>query len=523
MNFLDEPDPWRSHSSADDSKGGDIWANSDAGNLGASSVLQADALVSRMADTSLNDSRGGIASSHLTATNLFSDPDDNTLQGSAWSASLDTGNVATLAGTQDDAVFSSQVETSTDDHTDTLNAQEDLSRWIENVRKTYNPLSMNIVQIEEIPEREGILFKHTNYLVKHLVDLPDTDPSTDRSVVRRYSDFLWLQEVLLKKYPFRLIPDLPPKKIGSQNTDPIFLTKRRNGLTRFINLIMKHPVLRKDDLVLTFLTVPTDLLGWRKQANYDTTDEFTDRKITPSFMKMWQKELSDLWNQADAAIDSALESWVKITVLVERYEARLKYVAQDRALLSTILNEFNESSKHIYSPDQSTIHDISSHVQMISDHLAKCNDLVSRENDEMGSTLSPKFKTFIDILLSLKGLFERYKIMAGNNVPQLQRRIELSMEKLEQMKGKPDLKGAEYDRVKQAIARDRRSIAEQMNRSWLIRECILEEFTIFQETQFLITNIFQDWSQLNMKYCELSSNEWERLFDNVRAMPLSRD
>ena len=31
------------------------------------------------------------------------------------------------------------------------------------------------------------------------------------TVTRRYSDFAWLQEVLLKRYPARLVPQLPPK------------------------------------------------------------------------------------------------------------------------------------------------------------------------------------------------------------------------------------------------------------------------------------------------------------------------
>lgn len=66
-------------------------------------------------------------------------------------------------------------------------------------------------QVEEIkvtiaPEREGFIFKHVNYIIE----------SQKRSsiVLRRFSDFWWLMEVLGRRYPFRILPNLPPKKVG---------------------------------------------------------------------------------------------------------------------------------------------------------------------------------------------------------------------------------------------------------------------------------------------------------------------
>lgn len=400
---------------------------------------------------------------------------------------------------------------------------EDLNNWYQVARKNYNPLSINIILVEEIPEREGLLFKHTNYLVKHLVALPNTMFSKDGCVIRRYSDFNWLREVLLKKYPFRMIPELPPKRIGSQNSDPIFLLKRCDGLNRFLNLIMKHPILKDDDLVLTFLAVPTDLSNWRKQASYDTTDEFTDKKIAPSFIKMWKNELSEQWDEANANIDSTIESWVKITILIERYEKRIKQIAEERKLLSTIMEDFGSKVPSLYSIDQGSINDINNHITMVSRHLLNCVDLTDEENKEVVTQLLVKFKMFVDVIISLKGLFERYKTMTGNNIPQLQRRIEINSEKLNTMRGNPDVKGTEYDRLKQFIQKDKRTIAEELNRNWLIRECILEEFTIFQETQFCITHVFQNWTKSNLKYSNKNTDIWEKLLNNLNDMPIARN
>jgi sorting nexin-8 len=66
-----------------------------------------------------------------------------------------------------------------------------------------------VITITMLPEKEGMfMFQHRNYEVK----------STRRgsSVVRRYSDFVWLLDCLHKKYPFRRLPLLPPKRVAGE-------------------------------------------------------------------------------------------------------------------------------------------------------------------------------------------------------------------------------------------------------------------------------------------------------------------
>ena len=113
--------------------------------------------------------------------------------------------------------------------------------------------------------------------------------------------------------------------------------------------------------------------------------------------------------------------------------------------------------------------------------------------------------------------------MATNNIPQLQRHVQLNLEKLESMKGKPDVSGTEYDKIKASISKDRRSISKQINRAWLIRECILHEFTIFQESQFMISDLFKSWVKLKSSYTELSMNQWEKLSNQIDDMPERRE
>lgn len=63
------------------------------------------------------------------------------------------------------------------------------------------------ITVTLLPEKEGMfMFQHHNYQV--------TSPRRGTKVVRRYSDFVWLLDCLHKRYPFRQLPLLPPKRVG---------------------------------------------------------------------------------------------------------------------------------------------------------------------------------------------------------------------------------------------------------------------------------------------------------------------
>lgn len=425
-----------------------------------------------------------------------------------------------------DNAFAAESDNATDSVTN-----RDMEDWIRETRRLYNPLTPDIVSIEEIPEREGLLFKHINYKLSVLIDLPNVDQSDSKSVVRRYSDFDWLQEMLIKRYPFRMIPELPPKKMGtSQNLDPTFLKKRLDGLYNFINLVLKHPVLKEDDLALTFLTVPTDLSAWRKQLNnkFDTVDEFQRKKITKSFIKMWKPELSQHLNEVAGSLENVLETWTKINIIIQRSQRRLAQKIHENKIMTNLIADLQEETPKMYPIDidegnNKTVLDINNNLTMIAQHEKDLIELNDKEILALSSTLVPKFSMYIDILLALRNMFERYRIMATNNIPQLQRHIQLDMERLEGMKGKPDSSGTEYDKLRLSIKKDRISIMQQLNRSWLIRQCILYEFSIYQETQFLISGAFKEWVRLNSNFTELNMNAWEKIIGLTENMPTSNN
>lgn len=66
-----------------------------------------------------------------------------------------------------------------------------------------------VITITAIAEKEGLfMFQHRNYEVG--------SNRRANKVVRRYSDFVWLLDCLHKRFPFRQLPLLPPKRVGSE-------------------------------------------------------------------------------------------------------------------------------------------------------------------------------------------------------------------------------------------------------------------------------------------------------------------
>lgn len=88
--------------------------------------------------------------------------------------------------------------------------------------RTGNALEENII-VTLMPEKEGMfMFQHHNYEVASI--------RRGSKVIRRYSDFVWLLECLHKRYPFRVLPLLPPKRVAGMSED-LFLASIRCALT----------------------------------------------------------------------------------------------------------------------------------------------------------------------------------------------------------------------------------------------------------------------------------------------------
>ena len=104
------------------------------------------------------------------------------------------------------------------------------------------------VTISEPTEMDGGLI-YGKYIVYKVI----TDPF-GWNVQRRYSDFDWLRQLLIKFYPGFNIPPLPKKNASSRRFETDFVMKRMKFLELFINNVIENESFKANEFIVAFLS-----------------------------------------------------------------------------------------------------------------------------------------------------------------------------------------------------------------------------------------------------------------------------
>lgn len=378
-----------------------------------------------------------------------------------------------------------------------------------------------VVTITMLPDKEGMfMFQHRNYEVKSV--------RRGSTVVRRYSDFVWLLDCLHKRYPFRRLPLLPPKRVAVNGThlaadSSSFLEKRRRGLVRFTNALIQHPILSQEQLVVMFLTVPTELAVWRKQATISVTEEFTDKRLPPDLEDSLPPSLTETFDTVRAGVRRSAEIYIQLCQLLERLAKRNQGLAADSLRFSLALTSLTESSMDTYAIDTNEVPLLNEGINATAKHLSTSQSLLEDEAKAWDEGVLEDLKKERDCLVGMRDMFDRRDRLARDNIAQLERRIETSEAKLEGLRQRPEgtVKQADVEKVENSIIRDKESIVAQHARGVFIRECVRDEIRYFSGASIWhVGRLLQDWSAERVKFSELQAGCWRRLQEEVESMPV---
>ncbi|KAI9894897.1 MAG: Sorting nexin-3 [Vezdaea aestivalis] len=118
----------------------------------------------------------------------------------------------------------------------------------------------NLLEIEvKSPQTHGIgRGMYTDYEIVCRTNIPAF--KLKYSVVRRrYSDFEYFRDILERESSRVTIPPLPGKVFTNRFSDDV-IEHRREGLQKFIQIVVGHPLLQKDSKVL---------VGFVQDPNWD--------------------------------------------------------------------------------------------------------------------------------------------------------------------------------------------------------------------------------------------------------------
>ncbi|KAK3846920.1 MAG: hypothetical protein J3R72DRAFT_379506 [Linnemannia gamsii] len=397
-------------------------------------------------------------------------------------------------------------------------------------------LNLDVIRISFAPEKEGVfLFKHVNYIVE--------SKNRQTTVIRRYSDFWWLLEVLAKRFPFRILPNLPPKRIGI--ADETFLERRLRGLTRFMNALVRHPVLRSDPLVISFLTEPVELAIWRKDIVISTEDEFTTRlPIASSLSKQIPMTLDLEVEAVKRRLPASIEYYRTMVATLDRIQKRSEASAADYTRFSLAVGALADCEKQCHIDDCYNCGQLSHAYGKIGSHFSQASTLMDIQARSAQQGMVESLKRHRDLLISVRELFQRRdRIREGNMSEMLKKRITSNEAKLKTLRtsaanasngasGAADggvtgsssasigLYDAQIEKVTNNINSDRAELEIQGQRAVLLQHTLWMEITFYHKSHSLIAGMYQSYVHEQMKSSQSLFDNWKSLSPVVHDMPM---
>ncbi|KAG8509947.1 Sorting nexin-8 [Galemys pyrenaicus] len=199
-------------------------------------------------------------------------------------------------------------------------------------------LARDTVQVELIPEKKGLFLKHVEYEV--------SSQRFKSSVYRRYNDFVVFHEMLLQKFPYRMVPSLPPKRM--LGADREFIEARRRALKRFINLVARHPRFSEDAILKLFLSFGgSDVQNKLKESAQCVGDEFMNCKLATRAKDFLPADVQAQFAISRELIRNIYNSFYKLRDRAERIASRAIDNAADLLIFGKELRQGKQEENDV--------------------------------------------------------------------------------------------------------------------------------------------------------------------------------
>ncbi|KAJ7043606.1 hypothetical protein C8F04DRAFT_1072694 [Mycena alexandri] len=402
------------------------------------------------------------------------------------------------------------------------------------------------------------------------------------AVPRRYSEFVFVWECLMRRYPFRLFPSLPPKRIGA---DEVFIEQRRRGLARALNFVLNHPIIKEDALLSAFLTEPSFEL-WRKNTPVSLDEESVSKRVDRNEEMTIPSDLEEKLATLRRRINPLIEQWQRICILAERIIKRREAAAVrippafrpgylqahfplfsspalssapssdssssvaptfaillaasnldsifglqldsdatqgDMARLTNTLRAVVEVNEQCWRGDDCELSTgVRLGLQQVAAHSQRHSELSELRTRTMFDTTLESIKGQRDLYVALKDLLIRNDRLSVDQVERLKQRVETTSMKLEGVKAaQKEGWQDEADRYVAAIEKDQATIAAQLSRRVFIRACLWHELRVVLHNRenALVSQTVQTFTREEQDFAENVANTWASLAEAVSDLP----
>lgn len=200
---------------------------------------------------------------------------------------------------------------------------------------------------------------------------------------------------------------------------------------------------------------------WRKQATISVQDEFVGRVLPPDLEESLPATLDETFETVRSGVKRSAEIYINLCTLLERLAKRNDGLAADHLRFSLALQSLTEVTKDTYAVDTNDIPSLNAGITATARHLSASQSLLEDEARGWTEGVLEDLKRQRDCLVSVREMFDRRDRYARNNIAQLERRIETSEQKLQDLRARPSgtVKPGEIEKVEDSIFKVRRDIS----------------------------------------------------------------
>ncbi|KAA1112759.1 intercellular trafficking and secretion [Puccinia graminis f. sp. tritici] len=412
--------------------------------------------------------------------------------------------------------------------------------------KNQQPNSSLTVHVKlPVRELEGTKDSFVSYLVTAQTDL-SIFQSPNPSSRRRFQDFVFLHDHLIKDFPASVVPPLPDKSrlkyVTGDRFSPDFVERRRSGLERFMQRLARHPTLSRSKLLRSFIE--------SSQWNVDMHTHLAHPPV-PEAPATLLEMASDTLLNAFSKVRKPDERFLEIRDGLERFEERLVAIerieGRSKTRITDLASDYEDLAASIQGLGflESGITDpLSRFESALLDYSIGLRDLSEFQNTTTTTPLITKLVSLINYSDSFRNVLklrdqkqldfedlssylsnlttERDRIAAGFST-----NLGLSSylkEKLEFIRS-----GAETDTSREAkihkldgkIKDLQEAVTSAHETSDQFNQEVIKEFKVFQDSKALeLKEILNDLADGNISMYKKSIQDWENMipfFERIRV------
>lgn len=367
---------------------------------------------------------------------------------------------------------------------------------------TYSDITqLDNINVELVPEKKGIFLKYSEYIV--------SSRRFNSKVTRRYNDFVALSELLLARFPYRIVPRLPPKKIVS---DAFFLESRRRGLHRWLTLVSRHPVMCHDAMVSFFLTDQGPDIQYRIRDIFRRApDEFMTSDYAASAKELLPSECSEFATNREQ-VRTLVQIVGKIKQLADSYVERSFACARDSEELATQLKSLG--STNAAQASNGKWHNMQKGFTAISKEIPSIASKTFQHSNLEQIAVCERLGLLLDVLVAHRDLCERLeKGLAHDHQTALAKMLSLKKRKIQGV-----IRGTDAESVEKLEAKmltQENVISNMELRSDFSLYCVHMETQLVHAYLETLSAIFNSLVSLRIRSHSELTDIWKQIMPTV--------